>query len=81
MANTSQTAVKSAADEMGRKRTKPTPDEGTVQITFRLDVDLVRQIDAEAERIGRENHGVVVGRTDLLRSLVVEALKRLNKRK
>lgn len=82
MANIDSAALKSSLlrDDMGRKRTKPTPDEGTVQITFRLDVDIVRQLDAEAERIGRENPGLVVGRTDVLRMLVTDGLARRAKR-
>jgi hypothetical protein len=59
---------------LGRKRTKPTPDEGTVPITFRLDVELVRALDREAERIGAANPGLKIGRTDALRMLLVEAL-------
>jgi hypothetical protein len=74
-----QTAVKSRPD-LGRKRTKPTPQTGTVQITFRLDVDAVRQIDAEAERIARENPGLSIGRTEIIRMLITESLVRRAKR-
>jgi hypothetical protein len=64
---------------LGRKRVKPTPTTGTVQITFRLDVDTVRQIDAEAERIARENPGLTIGRTEILRMFINEALARRTK--
>lgn len=65
---------------LGRKRIKPTPTTGTVQITFRLDVETVRQLDAESERIARENPGLTVGRTEVLRMLVNESLARRTKR-
>jgi hypothetical protein len=66
--------------DVGRKRIKPTPDRGTVQITFRLDVDVVRQLDAEAERIARENPGLTVGRTEILRMFINESLARRSRR-
>lgn len=82
MGSTATAAVRSRREaDLGRKRTKPTPETGTAQITFRLAVDVLRQIDAEAARIGRENPHLVVGRTEIIRMLINESLARRNKRK
>ncbi len=67
--------------DVGRKRTKPTPDAGTDQVTLRLSVDTLRQLDAEAEKIARETGGVRVGRTDLIRAAIDDWLDRRSKRR
>lgn len=78
MEGNAQTAVKSGG--LGRPRKNPLPTTGTVQITFRLPVEIVRQLDAEAERIARENFGVNVERTEIIRQIVVDAMAKRNKR-
>jgi hypothetical protein len=78
METNAPTAVKSGG--LGRPRTKQLPDTGTVQITFRLPVEIVRQLDAEAERIARENFGVNVERTEIIRQIVVDAMGKRSKR-
>jgi hypothetical protein len=42
--------------------------------TCRLPVALISQIDAEAERVARENGGLLVNRSDVMRVLLQEAL-------
>lgn len=72
------TAVKSR--DVGRKRTKQLPDSGTIQITLRIPVEIVRQLDAEVERIARENFGTTVERTEIIRRMIIESLARRSKR-
>jgi hypothetical protein len=71
---TARTAIKSA--DVGRKRTKPLPKSGTVQITFRLPVETVKQIDAEAARIAEEHPGLNIERVEVIRMFIAEALTR-----
>lgn len=79
MEETAQRAVKSGG--VGRPRKNPLPETGTVQITFRLPVEVVRKLDAEVERIARENFGVKVERTEIVRRIVTDALMKRGKRK
>jgi hypothetical protein len=65
---------------VGRKRTKPTPDAGTVQVTLRLDVELLHALDREAERVSAANPGLKVGRTDVMRMLITEGIAVRSKR-
>jgi hypothetical protein len=56
---------------VGRKRTKELPASGGYQVTLRFPVEIVRQLDAEAERIRNETFGAAVERTEMIRRLVV----------
>jgi hypothetical protein len=67
------TAVKSR--RVGRKPKNPLPERGTVQITLRIPVEIVRELDAEVERIADKNFGAKVERNEIIRSMIIEALK------
>jgi len=70
----SVTAPRVRSPSVARKRTRDLPASGTVPITFRLDVAVARNLDAEAARVNAANPGLKVERTDIVRMLIAEAL-------
>jgi hypothetical protein len=51
-----------------------------MQVTLRLDVDLLHALDREADRIMAANPGLKVGRTDVMRMLITEGIAARSKR-
>lgn len=56
-------------------------DRSTVQISFRLTLELVRRLDAHAERLQKEQRGIEFNRSDVVKMLLTRALDREEKRK
>jgi predicted transcriptional regulator len=63
---------------VGRKRTKKFQPGETMPVTFRLDAELAKALDAEAERLSEEM-GFVVTRADVVRRWLKEVAARRSK--
>jgi hypothetical protein len=69
------TAVALSLPTVGRKRTKKFEPGETMPVSFRLDAEVAAELDAEADRLTREN-GFLVTRTDVIRRWLREAAQR-----
>ncbi len=59
------------------KASKSSGREVTTQVAFRLPDDLLRRLDAYAERMRAAQPGVNVTRTDVVRVLLTRAIQRV----